>query len=304
MQKPNPTRLALICLTLTFVASAEAAEQNCAIADQYTQLAQRAQEESRQQEALQLLEQSVAVCEQYQTYLSLGNVASAFANSKQSGRAAEAYVRAYELADSSADEAWAISRYAELLHNTNNSQQALKYIYIARNADPTNAEILALADKISIAAETISENEIVRGFGKLSLKPLHLKADLDGNAGGAGAARVDRSSVNIPLNFEFNTVQLTAESQDNLQVVAATLADKFSTDSFLFVGHADTRGSQQHNQSLSVARANEVRRQVVALRQQLATKISIAGKGESEPLSQGNEESDHRVNRRLEIIIQ
>ncbi len=304
--------------TLAFVAlclipgPASAAPQlsDCNLGARYDVLAQRAAENLDQRKQFELLEKSVTACENYSTYMNLGTAAASFANNKKTQRASEAYSRAYELAADSGEEAMAIFGYAKLLHHTNNDQQALRYAYAARNLDPKNVSITALAERIAENLTVITEEQIVRGFGRLALKPLQLKEDIGGpdgrtggKTGGAGT-RETLPSVNIPLNFEFGTTRLTAESAQNVQVLADTLAKHYANRNILFVGHADVRGTTDYNMSLSIGRAQAVQTQVMERSPFLREKISIVGKGESTPLSGGDTETDHSVNRRLEIVIQ
>ena len=145
----------------------------------------------------------------------------------------------------------------------------------------------------------------MRGFGELSLKPLALKVDTDAPAeSGAGKNVPPRTSINIPLQFEFGTTTLTASSSRNISVLAETLSQQLGGQKVLFVGHADVRGSETYNLNLSLARAQAIRNRVLDLQPDLAGRISVAGKGETQPLSLGTEESDHQINRRLEIVAQ
>lgn len=288
--------------TQNAVAANDLAENDCNLADRYTALAAKAKQEIRQPDEYAFLEKALALCESHATFLALGIVATEFANDTKTERAAQAYVRAYELANSSLQEAAALYQYAKLLHYTNNSQQALRYVYAARNLAPNDESIAMLAEDIAATTKVITKDEIVRGLGKFSLQPLNLKVDIDatGTSSGAGA-RISDASVNIPLNFEFGTTSLTPESQANVKVLADTLAESFSKKNVLFVGHADVRGDSGHNLSLSLGRAQAIRQQVIALHPSLDQQIAIVGKGETEPLSNGDFESDHRINRRLEI---
>lgn len=293
---------AIFFATIAVDALAVGESKDCKLAERYRMLAQKANQEVRQTDEYAFLEKAIAECENHTTYLALGNVAADFANDSKTERAAEAYVRAYELAQSNNEEAAALYQYAELLHHTNNSQLALRYAYAARNLVPNDQNVAALAAKIAATTQVITKEEIVRGLGKFSLQPLNLKVDIDapGDASGAGP-KISDSSVNIPLNFEFNTTSLTPESIANVKVLADTLAESFSRKSVLFVGHADVRGEAEHNLSLSLGRAQVIRQQVIALHPSLEPQIAIVGKGESEPLSTGDLESDHRINRRLEV---
>lgn len=299
--------LAIVSLcSISGPANAAPNEGDCELGARYTLLAQKAAEDLDQRKQFELLEKSVSACESYSAYLDLGTTAANFANNEKTRRAAEAFSRAYELATGSREQAMAIFGYAKLLHHTDNNQQALRYAYAARNLQPEDATIAALAERVAERATAITEEQIVRGFGRLALKPLQLKEDISGvsqSTGGAGSPSA-LQSVNIPLNFNYGTTQLTAESAKNVQILAEALGNNYADRDILFVGHADVRGTTDYNMSLSIGRAQAVQAEVTRLNPGLSDNISIVGKGESTPLSSGNTEADHSVNRRLEIVIQ
>ena len=75
----------------------------------------------------------------------------------------------------------------------------------------------------------------------------------------------------------------------------------YSDARFEFTGHADTRGAAATNQVLSLQRAEAIRERIVAMKPGLAGRISVLGRGEEQPRSYGQSESDHKANRRLEV---
>lgn len=296
-----------VAILLVTIAPTSWALPDCDLGQQYQVLANRAGQALEQRKQMELLEKAMAACESYHGYMELGEVAAAFANSSESHRAADAFIRAYELADDEKKQASAVFSYAQLLHHSNQSQQALRYIYAARNLDPNNEKIAALAERIAATTQQVTEEQIVRGFGQLALTPLKLREyPEDGSVGsGAGSGTINnRPSVNIPLTFEFGTIRLSPDSIQNVRIVATTLANHYSDKTILFIGHADERGTHDYNLSLSISRAEAIRQEVTRLQPQLLNQISIAGKGEEQLLSNGNTEADHQVNRRLEIIIE
>lgn len=303
MTKTSLSILILINALFPSPAYTNPIEQNCELGAQYEQLAERAENDLDPKKQLLLLEKAVQNCETYSAYIALGTTAAGFTNNTKSQRAAEAFARAYELADGVKEEAQAIFNYAQLLYYTNNSQQALRYAYAARNLQPNNPEIATLAERVARSTVAITEDQIVRGFGSLALKPLRLKEEVTGSKTNSGGAAI-RPSVNIPLNFQFGTTDLTPESAANVEVLAKTLNRHYASNKILLVGHADSRGSTDYNMALSINRAQQIQRAVIAQQPTLETQINIAGKGESALLSNGETESDHRVNRRLEVIIQ
>jgi len=68
--------------------------------------------------------------------------------------------------------------------------------------------------------------------------------------------------LNIP--FEFDSSELQAQATAQLkQLRAALTSDALSRDQFVVAGHTDARGSAQHNQQLSMRRAEAVKRYLV-----------------------------------------
>ncbi len=68
------------------------------------------------------------------------------------------------------------------------------------------------------------------------------------------------------------------------------------------IGHTDSMGSELHNLSLSIARAEAVveflRRQGIAL-----LRLSADGRGESEPIADNDSPAGRAANRRIELIL-
>jgi hypothetical protein len=96
----------------------------------------------------------------------------------------------------------------------------------------------------------------------------------------------------------------TGLPRDSARVLASTLAEaEFAGKRFLFVGHADRRGTAEGNMTLSMQRAVAIFNAVVALQPSLTGRIITEGRGSEEPLALGNTEEDYRVNRRLEVIL-
>jgi peptidoglycan-associated lipoprotein len=67
-------------------------------------------------------------------------------------------------------------------------------------------------------------------------------------------------------------------------------------------GHADERGSEQHNLDLSQARAVAVKDRIVSFGVE-AKRLTTIGYGKSKPRAIGHSENDWRQNRRVEFII-
>ncbi len=68
--------------------------------------------------------------------------------------------------------------------------------------------------------------------------------------------------LNIPFQFDSSELQAQATAQLK-QLRSALTSDALSRDQFVVAGHTDARGSAQHNQQLSMRRAEAVKRYLV-----------------------------------------
>lgn len=300
------------------------AEQDCALSARYYQLADTAKTEYREQDAYEFLTRAAGACPKYQYVQEMAELATEFGDPELTQRAAEGFGDALDLASNDTERARSIARYAELLFHGNDPQNAMSYIIEARNLDPNSVWIADLSDEITTRASNVTPEDIKRGLGDMAFKPLRLRRSvrdddlaLIGGSGGAGggaeqtsqpppadADQAARKSINIALNFQANSTALDAATRNNLRVLADTLVqDEFTGKQFLLVGHADVRGDAHANLVLSTERATAIFVAIQALQPGLASRIETMGRGEEQPLSTGMSEADHRINRRLEVIL-
>ncbi|MCZ6711441.1 MAG: OmpA family protein [Gammaproteobacteria bacterium] len=299
------------------------AEQDCALSARYYQLAATARSEYREQDAYEFLVRAADTCRTYQYVQEMAEFATQFGDPELDLRAAEVFGEALELAGNDSERARSIARYAELLFHGNDPQNAMSYIVEARNLDSDSVWIAELSDQITTRAANVTPEDIKRGLGDMAFKPLRLRRSINddelaliGNSGGAGGGEQisqrpspavtlpARKSINIPLNFQVNSTALDVATQNNLRVLAETLVqDEFADKHFLLIGHADTRGDASANLVLSAQRATAIFAAIQVLQPGLANRIQTAGKGEEQPLSTGMSEADHRINRRLEVVL-
>ena len=114
------------------------------------------------------------------------------------------------------------------------------------------------------------------------------------------ARSTDRASTSMTINFEFNSDQISGDSQRTMATLAEALASpQLSDRKFTVVGHTDAKGSGAYNLSLSERRAASVRAYLVEHGID-ADRLTAEGKGESQLLNPRNPNSG--VNRRVEII--
>jgi outer membrane protein OmpA-like peptidoglycan-associated protein len=120
-------------------------------------------------------------------------------------------------------------------------------------------------------------------------------------------AKVERVGEGIKITFDsgilfdVNSSTLRSDAQDNIQQLAKTL-NKYSDTNVLVEGHTDDTGKDDYNQKLSERRAFAVsdytKKQGVA-----DSRITTAGYGEKQPISDNTTVDGRQKNRRVEIAI-
>lgn len=112
--------------------------------------------------------------------------------------------------------------------------------------------------------------------------------------GGSGMA-------NLMITFETDSASLTADDRKTLDIVANALqSDKLAGFAFKIEGHADPRGSDEHNQILSELRAKAVVDYLVNVRGVLPERLVAIGKGSSDLLDP--KRPDAPENRRVTVV--
>ena len=101
--------------------------------------------------------------------------------------------------------------------------------------------------------------------------------------------------------FDVNSSNLRVAAQGNLRDLTQSLEDYEGTD-VLVVGHTDSTGDADYNQSLSERRADAARNHLVG--SGLASdRITALGMGETEPVDTNDTDAGRQANRRVEIAI-
>lgn len=118
---------------------------------------------------------------------------------------------------------------------------------------------------------------------------------------GTALAALPPRPVSFALYFVSGKDELTPESKVELRKALAELKRRAVPD-IVVIGHTDTVGGQTHNDQLSLARAERVRKALVA--QGLpAERIVIAGRGERELLVRTANGVAEPRNRRVEVNV-
>jgi outer membrane protein OmpA-like peptidoglycan-associated protein len=256
-------------------------------------------------DAVAMLERAVEACSRWEYWQKLGETAEKLNDPAQNARIAEAYVAAYDIAGTDAERALSAGRYGELLLNTGDPQNALKYVHHARNLTPDDPWLDDLATRVNQRVAQVDVDDIKRGLGDALFKPLHLnRAVTDSGSGGAGSPPERMRTINVPIQFEVNSVELSERTRRNLAALASALTDaEFAGDDFLIVGHADRRGDPAYNLQLSRDRADAIRGAMLDLQPDLRGRLITDGRGSLQPLSRGRSPEDHQINRRVEVIV-
>ena len=121
---------------------------------------------------------------------------------------------------------------------------------------------------------------------------------------GATVQRIGEGiAVTFPegLLFGFDSDEITPAARDNLRKFAGSLA-KYPNTRTLIVGHTDAVGSTAYNMDLSNRRALSAANFITGEGID-RTRISTAGRGETEPIATNDTEDGRRQNRRIEIAI-
>ena len=101
--------------------------------------------------------------------------------------------------------------------------------------------------------------------------------------------------------FDTNKSDLKPAAETNLQNLAASLQKNPETN-ITIIGHTDNTGSDSYNQTLSVKRADAVKSYLVA-GNVASSRMTVTGKGESEPIADNTTADGRAQNRRVEITI-
>jgi outer membrane protein OmpA-like peptidoglycan-associated protein len=107
--------------------------------------------------------------------------------------------------------------------------------------------------------------------------------------------------ASLLITFETDSAELTPESRATLDTLArAVESDALAGFSFKVEGHADARGDAEHNQQLSLLRAESVAKYLIDHHGVLPERLTPVGKGSSEPLN--TTRVDAPENRRVTIV--
>ncbi len=108
-------------------------------------------------------------------------------------------------------------------------------------------------------------------------------------------------SVNLYVNFAYNSAELTSDARITLDQLGTALRDpRLAAFNFIIAGHTDAKGGFEFNQHLSERRAEAVRGYLIAQFGIPAERLTARGHGKTQLLDPQRPEDG--VNRRVQVI--
>jgi outer membrane protein OmpA-like peptidoglycan-associated protein len=146
-----------------------------------------------------------------------------------------------------------------------------------------------------LAQEPSSEEIICKLDPHCPIKPGFRKLDV------TGAIPDDPLSVNLYVNFAYDSAELESDARITLDKLGQALKDnRLSSFSFSIVGHTDAKGSDEYNQRLSERRALAVKTYLESNFGISASRLSSKGMGKLQLLDPSRPED--AVNRRVQVL--
>ena len=106
--------------------------------------------------------------------------------------------------------------------------------------------------------------------------------------------------ISDKINFEVNSATILPTSQEELEKIVRILARKNAR--IRIEGHTDSQGTAPFNQTLSVQRAQAIRKYLVQKGID-PDNLVVAGYGSSKPVASNVTEKGRALNRRVEFIV-
>lgn len=299
----SPSIVGTLYLGLLMFIPLEATQASCPEGNRYLDLAKKSGSQQDFSQAVTWLERSVESCDSYDAWHLMGMAQQKQRNLKE---ALNAYSQAAELAPNDQSAAISIARYGQTLALNGQRYEALTMLERAMDMHPNPPSWIQNTAKqidLNIVDQPISRESIKRS---LSTQEFGLLASVRSNTKGGSKSDTTSSRIRIPINFEYDSINLDELTQKNLAQLGAVLSeDKYHDRTFTLIGHTDVRGTTQYNHNLSESRAEAIEQELVENFPELKGRLKIKGAGESSPKYKGQKisEDEHRLNRRLEVFI-
>jgi len=239
--------------------------------------------------AKELLSKSVSMCNRFNNWYLLGQTNMEL---ERLDDAASAFEDARRYATDVNERAISIARYAEVQAKLGKVNQSLSLLREAKemhaNAPAWMLTLLRELDDKRVS-QPLTVAMVTGALTNKSIKLLNMKS---------------KPSINVSINFEFDSTKVVSKSKSSIAILAQALMDEsLKGKTVTIIGHTDKRGSDQYNDQLSQRRAKSIASMLFKRYPSLKHRITIEGKGESLPLYTGNSSWEYQMNRRIEIAV-
>ncbi len=152
---------------------------------------------------------------------------------------------------------------------------------------------------VEVIAAQATTTDIVCALDPQCKRPL--TRDIRGVTVTKGPNGEDPLSVNLYVNFDFDSADLTSDARITLDRLGYALVDdRLKSFSFMIEGHTDAKGSDDYNQKLSERRAEAVRQYLTAQFGIDANRLAARGFGKQRLFDPSRPEDG--VNRRVQVL--
>lgn len=190
---------------------------------------------------------------------------------------------------------------AALLLTLLGCQTPRERVILLPKADGSPSGVVTVQSKTGAKLSLEQSYAQVDAGGAGELKPSQSNAETVQKEYGALLAMQPTKPRSFIVNFRSNSNELTAETAPTVVLVRDALT-ALNGGELVVIGHTDRVGAVEANDRLSLVRAETVRELLV--RQGIPReKISVAGRGEREPLLATADEVAEARNRRVEIKL-
>ena len=252
----------------------------------------RARKVASCKQSIEWLKRSTAACPNFNAWYMLGRL---YSGQGQHDQAVNAFVRARAVAKSVRSEALALGRQGEILTQTGQLPRALRVLELANQLHPAPKPDWLTADL---------RNARMQSFQNI-MTAADIASFLDAGMYASRNSRFTvRPTVNLPVHFDFDRAKLNpAGRRQVIELGRALSRANLRHSSFLLVGHTDKRGTRRYNQILSEKRARTVKAELERQFPSLIGQLKAEGRGEAQLLYDGDDETDHLLNRRVKVSL-
>jgi outer membrane protein OmpA-like peptidoglycan-associated protein len=172
-------------------------------------------------------------------------------------------------------------------------------VILLPKADGAVGAVVVRQDDFEIVLDKAYDSAVIEGPGQV--RQLVADPGATKETFATSLAALPSRPASYMVYFLKGEDELTAESKKAIEEMFSELAKRPAAE-ISVIGHTDTVGSIQFNDKLSLQRAERVR-QLLMARGIVPGSISIAGRGEREPLIPTQDEVQEPRNRRVEIGV-